>query len=112
MSHKTQRQQDRQDVKYQLSFEQLEELREFNRLSKSLFLIQSLVEKNTLVVPDGQAEAKKWKAITDLVEQEKQNTMGVFLAQKGWQPNEKVTINIGTGRITEIPDEPKPAEPQ
>ena len=85
-----------------LSAQNLKELQELTRLvnGEKFKLIQII--GNTALIPNGTQMARQQEAITSLLENQKAQWTGTILAGMGYAPNEKVSIDLITGKIKNV----------
>lgn len=88
-----------------LSKEDLNEGQELIRLTRSFQLLANLIETNTLLVPEGQEEAKKYHAIATLLQNQQNQFLAEAVKRTGISIDGEAHVNFETGEIT--PVEPK-----
>ena len=89
----------------QLSEDDRLELEELHRIALSYSLVAGQIAGNTALIPNGQEVAKQFEAIARLMQNTKDQILRQKVANMGF-PSGKVTVNIKTGEITPLPDEP------
>jgi hypothetical protein len=86
--------------------EEVLELQEMHRLTTARQFEAAQVKANTALIPRGQEVAGELEAIARLLENAKHLWVTQKLAECGFPPGAKCSINLTTGEITETPETP------
>jgi hypothetical protein len=86
----------------------LREAQELNRAASYFTLAASLIAANTMQIAGGKAETVKWKTIARLITERKNEYLPGALVRAGLTPGMSATVNLETGRITEVPSDQMP----
>lgn len=85
-----------------LTKKEIQEFQELNRIAAHYKFVALQIKGNTALIEDGQKVAKQFESITNLMENVKGEWFSNKLRELGYQPNQRVSINIGTGQITKL----------
>lgn len=87
------------------------ELRDYQTLyqmENGYSFLARIVSKNTLLVPSGQEEVRKFEALAQLISQEKQNYLAACFKARGLTGSFEATVSAVDGRIRNIRPVPAP----
>ncbi len=83
-----------------LNKEELNELKEVNRVAATKRFEVVHLKNNTALVPDGQKYLEQLEGMARLLENIRDQWTSAKLAECGWPPGQPVSINLETGEIT------------
>jgi hypothetical protein len=97
--------------KKRLSKSDFENGKEMVRIALSFAFIADTIARNTAQIPQGKAEAAKWRIIARLLDERKNEFIAGALARTGIAKGMNASVNFETGVVTEIPSKPVAEKP-
>lgn len=83
-----------------LNKSELLEIQELHRLASTEKFKAEQIAGNTVLIPNGQKLAEQTKAVAGLLENAKKNHISRKLQELGYPPEQKISLDLMTGKIT------------